>query len=248
MARATKKPRATKVAKRSPAAAPRQSVLRRVDESYSERRFEPKSSPREYISVVLMSLGGVALGVGVYAQFLRDASDETMPWARYSLGVGVLLVLAYLLFGRPEARSLRVGELGLGFEQDGKVQRTRWHEIDRIRLVDDELRLDMRGKPLRVSLLTHGGGARRIVAEANKRIPMRVELDDTDLQRIGEVRAGEGQRMAAEPPQVTQMRCLASDKPLSFEKDVRMCRRCNALYHHTAVPRRCAGCGKKLES
>jgi hypothetical protein len=245
MARRTKKPRVSKADK--PGRAPsRQPVLRKLSDRFQERRFEPKSSGREYVSVVLMSLGGVVLGVGVYAQFLSDAGPAT--WAPYMLATGVLLVVAYFLFGQAEARPLRVGELGVGFEQDGKVNRTRWYEIDSVELADDSLTLGVSGKPLRVSLLTHPGAARRIVVEASKRIPRRVALHDDDLQRIGEPRAGEGKTVEAEPPQVTQLRCLASDMPLTFEQDVRMCRRCGALFHRTAVPRRCVECGKKLKS
>ena len=54
--------------------------------------------------------------------------------------------------------------------------------------------------------------------------------------------------MEAEPPQITSMHCHASDKPLTVERDARMCARCGALYHRTAIPRRCVECGKKLRS
>ena len=38
-----------------------------------------------------------------------------------------------------------------------------------------------------------------------------------------------------------------SYETLTFERDVRMCRRCGAIFHRAEVPRRCIECGKKLK-
>ena len=64
-----------------------------------------------------------------------------------------------------------------------------------------------------------------------------MELSDEELDLIGEPKASEGKKMHAEPPQVTQLECAASGRELTFEADVRMCRRCAALYHRAEVPR-----------
>lgn len=197
----------------------------------------------------MMSLGGVALGIGVYGRFVRE---EPIEWAPYVIALGAVLIIAYLLFGRGGDGPLYVGDLGIGMGRDGKITRTRWYELHAVSVGGAQLRLETRGKPVLVSLAAHTPAARRIVHEAMKRIPKRTEIDDADLERLGlgdgGPRSGEGQTVIAEAPQVTLLRCLASDEPLTFEKDVRMCRRCTAFYHRLNVPRRCVECGKKLKA
>jgi len=199
-------------------------------------------------------LGGVAVGrgagagAGVYATLLRDAELPPLSYAPYLLVAGVVLVVAYLLLTQQQPAILRVGQLGVGEERDGKVTRYRWCQVEAVRLAGDAVRIATDEKPLLVGLRQQAAAARRLLEQAARRIPKRVELDDEERARVGEPQAGEGARVAAEPPQVTGMSCLASGEPLTFEKDVRMCRRCGALYHRRRVPRRCSACGKKLEA
>jgi len=227
---------------RKQAAASAAGGLRRLDEEFVEWRYEPKSSRRAAVGVVLLSLGGLAVGMGVYAMVLHDG--EPVTFAPYLLAFGVVLVVAYFLFGSELGRVVRVGELGVGFEDDGKVTRTRWYELEKVRLSDGVLRLVSAGKPLTFPVRAYTPAVQRIVAEAQKRIPKRVEIHD---EGVGRPDASVGERVAAEPPQVTQLRCRASDRPLTFEQDARLCGRCGALYHRAAVPRRCLECGKKLK-
>ena len=222
--------------------------LRRLSDDFRERRYEPKASQRQVITVFSLAFGGIALGVGVYGMWIRDEALEPLGYAPYMLGVGAVLVLIYLLFGHELLGALRVGELGIGFEKEGKVNRTAWCELTNISLTHGALSVKSHGKPLTISLQRHPEAVRRIVTEALRRVPKAVELDDEDLNRIGEPTSGAGEELSAEPPQVAGLFCAASDKPLTFEKDVRMCSRCSALYHRTAVPRRCVSCGTKLRS
>jgi hypothetical protein len=226
------------------AAAP---TLRRLDEDFLERRFEPKTGQHEVLGVVAMSLGGVAFGLSAYALVFRDEALPPLTYPPYVLAAGVVMVAYYVLFGRQGLSTLRVGELGVALEGDDRVVRTGWYQIERISLAADQLRLETGGKPITIPLLSHGAAARSLVAEALQRIPKRVDLDEEDLEQVGRPRDSEGQPVGAEPLQVTQLTCLASDRPLSVEEDVRMCRRCGALYHRSAVPRRCVACGKKLK-
>jgi hypothetical protein len=136
----------------------------------------------------------------------------------------------------------------VGLEEDDKVSRTRWYEVERVTLSDGLLRVITAGKPLSLKVSLYGGAARRLVSEALKRIPKRVEIDDADIAAIGKPRATEGEPVEAEPPQVTLQRCRASKRAITFEKDARLCGRCGALYHRAEIPRRCLECGKKLKS
>jgi hypothetical protein len=220
-------------------------ALRRLDEEFVEWRYEPAASGGAYVGAVVMSLGGLALGAGVYAQFLI-AQGSWHDNARWLLAAGAALVLMYILLDGKKPGALRVGDLGVGFEEDGKTARTAWWEISRVLLRDRALRLEAKPRPIVVPLDLHGNAAARIAGEASARIPKRVELEDDDIAGLGKPSGGE--KVTAEPPQVTDGRCRASDEPLTFEKDVRMCGRCGVLYHRSGAPRRCVECGKKLKT
>lgn len=238
MARRTKKPRSGSTPVKKVRA------LRRLNDDFVERRFEGEAETSQYVWVVALNLGAICLGAGVWGQFFAEAP---IGYSHYVLAAGVVFVCVYLLFGSSEGSTLYVGDLGVGFGREDKVERTRWYEINSVMLAPGLLKLVTDGKPLTVSIKQHGAAARRIVNEALKRLPDRVQLDDEDVHRIGRPKVGEGERVDVDPPQVTNERCSATDKPLTFEKDVRMCNRCGALYHSAGVPSRCKQCGKKLK-
>ena len=221
--------------------------LRRLDEAFREWRFEPAVGAAQYLAVVLLSLGSVALGAALYAALWATAPHGPGAYAAYIFAVGALLLAAGLMANQPAARPLRVGLFGVGFEQDGKTTRMRWYEVDRVAFTHQALQLHGAAKPITLPLKVHGPAVRRILAEAQRRIPSRLEIDDTDITTIGKVRSGEGTQVPAEPPQVTTERCRASDQPLTFEEDVRLCGRCGVPYHKQHVPRRCRSCDRKLQ-
>lgn len=223
---------------------PRAPSLRRLDETFAERRFEAKSSHRDLIAVLLLSFGALGLGSGIYAQFLWNA-PEPPGYAPFVLGLGIVLIGIYLFYPPSASEPLVVGELGVGFEHDGKITRTAWYQLRKLTFANGALLLETTGKPLLVPVSAHAGAARRILAEARRRVPKRVEVDDDALTPAGSS-ADVGEEQEAEPPQVTEMTCRATDKPLSVEKDVRMCARCGVLYHRSGVPARCAECGRRL--
>ncbi len=238
MARRTSKP------KRATAEATTSRALKRLTDDFTEWRYQSEAPRNAYVWITIMSLGGLALGAGVYAYWL---ADNPIAYAPYILAAGVVLVAAYLFLGAPELSVLRVGELGVGVESDDKVERSYWHEVESVSLRDGTLIVKTAVRTIQVPSKEHAGAARRIVAEALARLPKRVELADEEISSLGTPHVGEGEKLDIEPPQVTNDRCAASDKPLTFEKDVRVCGRCAAFYHKSAVPSRCVACGKKLK-
>ncbi len=221
-------------------------AIRRLDERFVERRFEPTAGGSAYLGVIAMSFGATALGMGSYA-LLALQGRPTYDWGRWLIVLGAGLVCVYLVAGGKKLGALRVGELGVGFEEDGgKVTRTAWCDISKVSLGDRALRLGTGAKAILIPLDAHPAGAARAAREAKARIPKRVALEDADIERLG--RGKGGVEVDAEPPQVTEEHCRASNEPLTFEKDVRMCGRCGALYHRSGLPRRCVDCGKKLKS
>lgn len=238
MARRTKKPKARDKAQPTRA-------LRRLNETFKERRFEAGASQSAYLWVFIMSAGAIAMGCAVYALFIRDAELDPIPYMPYLLVAGAVLVLAYLLFGQQPTATLRVGELGVGDEHGDKVNRTSWWQIQSITFEGGLLSLKTHGKPIHIVLKDQRAAAARVLAEATKRIGDRVEVDDGDRATIGPA-GREGEVLTVDPPQVAGQNCRATEQPLTFEKDVRMCNRCGVFYHRAGVPKRCAECDRLL--
>ncbi len=206
---------------------------------------------KDYVWVVVMSLGGIGVGIGVYAMTLRDASLPAAPWANYALAAGATLVAAYLFLGRSAQKPIRAGELGVGFEEpEGRVSRVAWWQIKSVDHDAGALLLKTKGKTYTLPIADNQPAVRRIVAEAVSRIPKRVALDESRVEALGAgdgVRSSEGEKMQVEPPQVTGMECRSSSQALTFEKDVRLCARCGVPYHKMGVPTRCEECGRRLK-
>ena len=240
MARRAKKPKAR--GGRKPTR-----TLRRFNEAFEERRFEPAATQSAYFWVIVMSVGSIAMGSAFYALFVRDAELEPIPYMPYLLVVGAALVLAYLVFSQQGAATLRVGELGVGNEKGDKITRTAWWQIQAVAFEHGVLTLKTTGAPIHIDLKEQRAAAALILAEAAKRIPDRVEVDESDAAKIGTA-GKDGERVTVDPPQVAGERCRTTEEPLTFEKDVRMCSRCSVLYHRNGVPKNCAECGRSLKN
>lgn len=217
-------------------------TLRTLDEAFVEETFDAKVGGAQYAGAVLLSLGGLAFGAGTYALAFISAGKWHDNGAAMLLG-GLVLEAGFLTLGSAPHRPLRVGSLGVGLEEDGKLRRWAWWELKRLRIEDAELVVETGGEPILVSLERHAAAAGRIIAEARKRIPGRVDVAS------GAVVSGptSGSKGPAEPPQVAGATCRATGVALTFERDVRMCASCGALYHRTGVPGRCAECDTKLK-
>jgi hypothetical protein len=220
--------------------------LHRLDETFEERRFVPPASSRQYVGVVLMSLGAIALGAGVFAALFRPDDAPPLPYTPWLIAAGAVSLIVYFILGQAGQPTLRVGDLGVGIEEGERVSRAAWFQIERIGWSSGSLTVKPPGAAMVIPIAAHGPAAKRIVAEALRRIPERVEIDEGDLATIEAIGGTEGERVLAEPPQVTDMQCAASARPLTFERDVRMCARCGVFYHRQAVPARCLECDRKL--
>jgi hypothetical protein len=248
MAAARKKRRGTGMKRGGGPGKPRvRAAVRRLDEPLDEWRFEPKATPRAIAAVVLLSVGGVALGAGVYGEWFRAAELGVSPYALLLMVAGALMLGGYALLGRHLPAVVRVGDLGIGVERSrSDVERTAWHEVRAVELGADLLGVELEGSKLTFSVAEHAPAIRRLLAEATERIPKRVRARLEERRRIGEPASGEGELVEGEPPQVAGQRCASSGKELTFEKDTRRCARCGALYDKECVPALCKGCDATL--
>lgn len=218
--------------------------LRSLTEPRFERRYEPTTSAFAIGTVLIFSIGAVALGAGVYAQWLRGGGAGPHPWSMYFLIAGAVLLLAVALFGQTGARPVRVGDGGVAIERDeSTVERIAWCDVDRLLVTGDVVTVQGAGVTISVPRGSHALAAARVVREARERISAKagdVAAIDTPAG------AAEPAKEPLDPPQIAGRACKASGKVVAFEKDARLCGRCGELYLKASVPDRCLTCDARL--
>lgn len=206
----------------------------------NERRFPPRASAADLAGVLGTSLGAVAVGAGMYAQFFWSPA---LPFAPWLLGAGALVAAgSFFLGGRPVA--IRVGDVGIGIEKSpDNIERMPWYEVDSIRYAANVLSFSGKGRVLSIAQGSHPEAVKLALVEARKRIPARL----TDVAEIVEKPAPDaGEAVVLEPTQLAGLRCRASDRIISMEKDGCYCGRCGQAYHRAHVPEHCLACDASL--
>lgn len=210
-----------------------------------ERRYEPKTSSMAIVSVIAMSIGGVAVGAGTYGQWLRAEDLGPHKYAPYLLVAGAILLLGVALFGQSSAKAVRVGDAGVAEEEEGsEVTRIEWRDVVKLILSAGSLTVQASGTAITVPLDVHPQAAARILAEAKVRRPSLAE--DVNAGSLSTLDDTQGEVLPLEAPQVAGQRCANSDKIIAFEKDARFCKQCGEVYHKEDVPKRCVTCDAKL--
>lgn len=223
-----------------------------------ERRFLPQSSSNPWLVRVPGALGSAGIGAGVWGYLyghFTPAPDTMVQGTTYNvplfvLAGGALLLAAAIWFGTSGEAAIRVGDPGIAYEK-GEPRRIPWWKVKAITFeggtealvisgkdeadADFVLRIPARSQPLAIAW---------IVKEAQARIPKKLELSDSVLEKIGEAHEG-GTKLVLEPLQVVGRRCAASKKLIAYEPDGEVCPACERVYHKDQVPRKCA-CGNEF--
>jgi hypothetical protein len=222
-------------------------ALRQPADPRTERRYEPRTSPAAALTMLGVWIGALLLGAGVFGHWLRSEELGPYPYAVYFLGSGGVLLAALALFGQWLAPPIRVGDAGVGVEKSAtEIERIAWHDITRVLLTGDALTLQASGTSIAIPLRGHREAAARTLAEIRARIPARIDgIKENALPAPDDAK---GEIRPLEPPQVAGLRCEATDKLISFERDARLCGRCGAIYHSDGVPRRCTVCDAVLRA
>lgn len=213
-----------------------------------ERRFFPKSAANPVLVRVMGGLGAMAMGAGVWGQFLSSAPEplKSAPWI---LAAGAALFGLAIWIGTSGDPVLRVGDGGVGLDR-GTVRRIPWRWVESVSWDADKRSVTVSGRDeadaalvVTARLETQPQAAAWIVKEARLRasetvsIPEDAEIPDAidDSEDV----------VVMDPLQVVGLRCAKSKKIISFEPDARVCTRCERVYHKDHVPKRCA-CGATL--
>lgn len=208
-----------------------------------ERRFAPLSSRSLQLGIGSIALGGAALGAAVFGLWLAREPIAGSGWillaGMLAVGVGIGLRLR-------EPPAVRVGARGITVGDPGEAQCLPWCDVQRIHVQGSELRIETARGSERLSLVTHGPAAARIVAEAAQRIASRLELSPRAHERLPVLTDSDGEIVPAGRLQLAGRKCLASGTSITFESDARLCEQCAALYHRQHVPAECKSCGRSL--
>lgn len=208
-----------------------------------ERRFVPDASQTSTPPVVAMLVGGLLLGAGLYAQWIRETP---LPYAPYLLGVGALLLAAGLWFSDAGSVPVRVGDAGVALERAAELVRLPWCDMKRVELEKRTLVLTGEAQSLKIPVVGHSKAVASILSEGVRRVPDVMKAKRSDLSDLPEPDPNDGVLVPLEGLQIAGRACAASKKSIAFERDARLCPTCAQVYHKDHIPKTCVTCAEQL--
>jgi hypothetical protein len=85
-----------------------------------------------------------------------------------------------------------------------------------------------------------------IIAEGTKRVPEAMNVKSSQVTGLPEPKDLDGELVTLEGVQVAGRHCAASEKPIAFERDARLCPNCAEVYLKEHVPKKCVTCEHDL--
>lgn len=209
-----------------------------------EVRYAPSATSANVWSVALGCIAAAVLGAGVYGYWL---ADERVAYAMYLVAGGAVGLAAALFFGDSGAHPVRVGEAGVAVEKGNEMPRIAWCDATKIQLEGRNLRIVSEGLSLELPFGPHKLAIAHALKEAAERRPKLIDVPPSFTEVLPKPSLDEGQEVKVEGAQVAGRHCKASDRPISFERDARLCPNCGEVYYKSEVPTRCLSCDRKLE-
>lgn len=208
-----------------------------------ERRFLPEATYASRVSIGGGMVSALVLGAGVYGQWLRDEPRAIAP---YLFGVGALSLGAALWFGDAGAVPVRVGEAGIAVEKGSELSRLAWCDVERVFTDRGELVATSKELTLRIPIAAHRPAVAWILSEGTKRVPAVMDVKRQSLSELPEPKENDGEFVVIDRLQIAGRHCAASGKPVSFERDARLCPNCGQVYLKAHVPVKCVTCAAAL--
>ncbi len=208
-----------------------------------ERRFVPSSLESSKLAMGVGALGATVLGAGVYRQWIVDPPAE---YGAYLVAGGALVLGAAMWFGDVTATPVRVGDAGVAIERGTDLSRLAWCDVERISVEGAELVVTGDGVRLAIPMTPHKAAVAWILKEAAQRVPDVVDVKGSVVDGLPEPRESDGERIDVKDIQVAGRRCAATDQPITFEKDARLCPNCGQVYLQGSVPKKCVTCDEPL--
>jgi hypothetical protein len=208
-----------------------------------ERRFTPEPTYASRVSIIAGMAGALALGAGVYANWVRE---EALAYGPYLVGAGAVALGGALWKGGVELGAVRIGDAGVALERGGDVDRVLWCDIERVALENG--RVVVKGKESTIAFPAdaHPKATAWLISEGSRRVPDVIALKREQVEKLPEPRDFDGELVTIEELQVTGRHCRATDKPIAFERDARVCPNCSEAYLKDQVPKKCLTCNADL--
>lgn len=208
-----------------------------------ERRFEVPELSTTPLALAGGAIGALALGVGVYGQWIRT---EQLSYALYLMAGGGAALVAAVWLGDAPVYPVRVGDAGVAVER-GETARLFWCDLEELSIASGDLVLRGSELVLRVPIKAHAAAAAHILSEAKRRRPKQVKLTDAEQEQLGQGARALPTRAPVEAVQLTGRRCQASKTPITLEAHARLCQTCGQIYHERHVPASCLTCKQPIQ-
>src|SRR6185295_2125995 len=151
-----------------------------------------------------------------------------------------------LWFGESGAAPIRVGDAGIAIEKGSEISRVAWCDIDRVFVSKDELVIRSEELTLTLPVRAHAPAVSWILSEGTRRVPDVMDVKRSVVDGLPKPKDVESETVPLEAVQVAGRHCAASDKPIAFERDARLCPNCAQVYHKDSVPKKCVTCEQDL--
>jgi len=208
-----------------------------------ERRFTPEQTYSSGAAVAGGMLGALATGAGVWGQWITETPYSYAP---FLFGGGALALGASLWFGDAGAVPVRIGDAGLALERGTELTRLAWCDLETIEVVNKQLVAKGKSATFTIPIAAHPKAVAWILAEGTRRVPDVMNVKQSELANLPEPRELDGELVPVEGVQVAGKHCAATDKPIAFERDARLCPNCAQVYSKDAVPKKCVTCERDL--
>jgi hypothetical protein len=210
----------------------------------TERRFVPSKTTTSSFGFWAGIVGSLLLGAGVYAVWIRDPA---MPYGELLAGTGAAVLVLAMVLGDVRTSPVRIGDAGVALERRTEFARIPWCDLKRVYVAKGVLIAQAEdGTSLGLPLRAHSMAAAWLLSETVRRVPEAMDVKPSLVDSLPKPDAKDGQSVVIEAVQVVGRHCAASDVPIQFERDARLCPRCAQVYHRDHVPRKCRTCGADL--
>jgi hypothetical protein len=208
-----------------------------------ERRFVANQTQSTRISVGAGMVGALVLGAGVYGQWIHDPPHG---YAQYLVAGGALVLGGALWFGDTSGDPVRVGDAGVAIESGSEMTRVAWCDMKRVFMKSNKLVIESEDLTLEIPVAAHRPAVSWILKELVSRMPDALDVKQSESDGLPAPREDDGELVKVENVQVAGKHCAASNTPISFERDARLCPNCAAVYHKDHVPQKCVTCDEAI--
>jgi hypothetical protein len=209
-----------------------------------ERRYLPEPDYASRASTGIGMAGSLALGAGVWAQWIKEPPPPS--YAMLLVAAGAAGLFASLWLSSRGASAIHVGDAGVALEEGKDLKRIAWFEIENLGIKNGTLLLKTASGEIALPIEAHPKAAARIVQEAAQRIGARVDISPAQHAELPRIGQDDAEQLEVDSVQVTGKHCAASDEVITFERDARLCPSCGAIYHREHVPTDCKICGATI--